>query len=123
MLMDSTLLETLAKADEGDNEALYKIASAYLFGEGTKQDFVKAREYMQRLADKPLEEKEIYKIEYGMIFSSIGDLFYDERNFKRANEYYLKARYFIWNVYEEDFAEELSEAYEIEKMIGLTAPN
>lgn len=121
MLIDSELLDTLDKAHGGDKEAMFAIAYHYLNGEKVPKERVKAREFLKQLVDD--EDKDLYTFEYGSIYTSVADLFYADNHYKKANEYYLKAKDFILETYEQDYASELIEELEIETLIAETTNN
>lgn len=103
--MDTKHLPLLRQAKAGDPKALHELGYLYLFGDGVNKDYLKARRYFEMMISA--EYWDIYEFEYGEILTNIGHFYFDERNFKKANEYYRMARHFIHHTYFDDFADEL----------------
>lgn len=118
MLMDVELFETLERANRLEKEAVFLMAYHYLTGEKVAKDIVKAREYLQLLAED--EEKDYRDFEYGKIYWSLANIYYAERNYPGANYYYKKSKEYIIDTYVEDYADELIKKYILEALIAET---
>ena len=121
MLIDSELFTALKQAEEGDKTALFEMALNFLAGNKASVDTQKAKVFLLRLVDD--EEKDLYEFEYGRLYTVVGHLFYEEKNYKGAHEYFSKAKEFILETYEFDYAEELIGKYELEDLISDTTVN
>lgn len=118
MLMDANLLPLLEKAENGDLRAIFDLSHAYMFGEGVTESSLTARKYLQVLLED--FEMDINEFEYGNLFSGLGHLFLMEKNYKAANENFKKAKAFVWNTYDDEYAQELCNEYELDFWIKET---
>lgn len=118
MLMDATHLPLIKLAETSNQKALHELGCLYLLGEGAPQDFLKARQYFEKML--ACDNWDIYEFEFGEILACIGAIYFDYKNYKKANEYYQYAKRFIWGTYYDDFAQELCDELELDKMIKHT---
>lgn len=116
--MDTNLLPTWDKANEGQIDAILEMAQAYIKGNGVPYNISIARELLEKGVNT--ESKELSKYEYGEIFALIGYLCFGEGNMEKSNFYYQQAKHYIWENYEDDFAQELCDKYELDFWINET---
>lgn len=93
----------LSLAEEGNADAQYKLGGRYLFGSGLAQDYVKAREWLEKSAAQNNSDAQWL----------LGGIYYDpigvEQDYVKAREWFEKsaaqnnpkAQYFLGAIYEE----------------------
>lgn len=112
--MDAKLVHLVHLAENGDNDAQWELATAYMHGKGVSKNLERLKYYLIKIAQRPELLLANY---YGGLISSIGDVCFDLRQFDEASEWYLKAIQYFLNSFPELEAQKLIEDYRVEKSL------